>query len=198
MQETLEAVPEENRNEKLEKEILGMRESITGFLLAEGCNENDVEDIVQQTLAKAVLKIDTFRGESLLKTWVFTIARRLFLDLERKSYRKKEVPLGILNNNPDFDEEDRYESSKKSNGVLHEDPRDITIKKEESELLKKAIDILDEPLRSMLIDRGNEESYEELAQKYKVPVGTVMSRLHTARKKLASILELMKISDEVK
>ena len=47
----------------------------------------DAEDIVQETYIKAHAKIDTFRGEASLKTWVFAIASNLARDLLRAKRR---------------------------------------------------------------------------------------------------------------
>jgi RNA polymerase sigma-70 factor (ECF subfamily) len=47
----------------------------------------DAEDIVQDTYIKAHAKVDSFRGESSLKTWVFSIASNLARDLLRAKKR---------------------------------------------------------------------------------------------------------------
>ena len=43
----------------------------------------DVEDLVQDTFVRAFASLDSFRGDSSLRTWLFTIARRLLLDRRR-------------------------------------------------------------------------------------------------------------------
>jgi RNA polymerase sigma-70 factor (ECF subfamily) len=50
-------------------------------------DRNDVEDIAQETFVKAFEKIDTFKGKSSFKTWVFTITTNLTRDLIRKRKR---------------------------------------------------------------------------------------------------------------
>ena len=47
----------------------------------------DVEELVQDTFVKAFAAIDGFRGDSSLRTWLFTIARRLVLDRRRAAAR---------------------------------------------------------------------------------------------------------------
>ena len=47
------------------------------------------EEIVQDTFVKAFGSLDTFRGESSLRSWLFTIARRLVLDQRRASTRDR-------------------------------------------------------------------------------------------------------------
>ncbi|MBN8580485.1 MAG: sigma-70 family RNA polymerase sigma factor [Anaerolineae bacterium] len=60
---------------------------LKSFLLRMTASVQDAEDIVQETYLKAHAKIDSFRGESTLKTWVFTIASNLARDLLRAKKR---------------------------------------------------------------------------------------------------------------
>ena len=60
---------------------------LKSFLLRMTASVQDAEDIVQETYLKAQAKIDTFRGESSLKTWVFSIASNLARDLVRSKKR---------------------------------------------------------------------------------------------------------------
>jgi RNA polymerase sigma-70 factor (ECF subfamily) len=50
-----------------------------------------VEELVQDTFVRAFSSLDSFRGESTLRTWLFTIARRLLLDRRRAARRRKDV-----------------------------------------------------------------------------------------------------------
>ena len=50
-----------------------------------------VEEVVQDTFVRAFSSIDSFRGESTLRTWLFTIARRLVVDRRRAARRRKDV-----------------------------------------------------------------------------------------------------------
>lgn len=49
----------------------------------------DVEELVQDTFVRAFGSLDQFRGESALRTWLFTIARRLILDRRRAGRRAR-------------------------------------------------------------------------------------------------------------
>jgi RNA polymerase sigma-70 factor (ECF subfamily) len=51
----------------------------------------DLQEIVQDTFVRAFGSLDDFRGESTLRTWLFTIARRLVLDARRAHSRRREV-----------------------------------------------------------------------------------------------------------
>ncbi|MEO6526081.1 MAG: RNA polymerase sigma factor [Gemmatimonadaceae bacterium] len=49
---------------------------------------SDVEEVVQDTFVRAFASLDSFRGDSSLRTWLFTIARRLLLDRRRSERRR--------------------------------------------------------------------------------------------------------------
>lgn len=68
---------------------------LRSFLLRMTASVQDVEDIVQDTYLKAQSKINTFRGESSLKTWVFSIASNLARDLLRARKRWPETVTDI-------------------------------------------------------------------------------------------------------
>jgi RNA polymerase sigma-70 factor (ECF subfamily) len=56
----------------------------------------DVEELVQDTFVRAFSAIDSFRGESTLRTWLFTIERRLLMDRRRSERRRNEVAIEEL------------------------------------------------------------------------------------------------------
>jgi RNA polymerase sigma-70 factor, ECF subfamily len=51
----------------------------------------EVEEIVQDTFVRAFGAIDSYRGESSFRTWLFTIARRLILDRRRAEKRSRNI-----------------------------------------------------------------------------------------------------------
>ena len=69
--------------DQLTTEFETFQRELKSFLLRMTTSAQDAEDIVQETYLKAHSKIDTFRGESSLKTWVFSIASNLARDLLR-------------------------------------------------------------------------------------------------------------------
>ena len=50
-----------------------------------------VDEVVQDTFVRAFGSLDSFRGDSALRTWLFTIARRLVLDRRRSARRQRAV-----------------------------------------------------------------------------------------------------------
>jgi RNA polymerase sigma-70 factor, ECF subfamily len=62
-------------------------DAVARFVASVGARR-DVEDLVQETFVRAFGSLDSFRGESSLRTWLFTIARRLLVD-QRRSERRR-------------------------------------------------------------------------------------------------------------
>ena len=52
---------------------------------------DEADEVVQDTFVRAFSSLDSFRGESSLRTWLFTIARRLVVDRRRAVRRRREV-----------------------------------------------------------------------------------------------------------
>ena len=69
------------------EEFEGIRGQLKSYLLRITASIADAEDIVQDTYIKALEKLNTFRGESSLKTWLFAIASNLAKDNLRAQKR---------------------------------------------------------------------------------------------------------------
>lgn len=60
------------------------------FAVSLGVRE-EVDELVQDTFVRAFQALDSFRGESSFRTWLFTICKRLILDRRRAERRKRDV-----------------------------------------------------------------------------------------------------------
>lgn len=63
-------------------------QALARFCISSG-ERVEVEEVVQDTFVRAFGAIDSFRGESSFRTWLFTIARRLILDRRRAEKRRR-------------------------------------------------------------------------------------------------------------
>jgi len=71
-------------------------DALARFAVSSGERE-EIEDLVQDTLVRAFSSLESFRGESSFRTWLFAIERRLMLDRRRSARRQKvtvEVQVG--------------------------------------------------------------------------------------------------------
>ena len=131
----------------------------------------EAEDLVQETYAKALRGFSSFRLGTNFRAWMFRILRNSFLT--SRTGLKSSVML---------DEEDALVSSTPT-------PEEILIGQAERDRVQEALAGLPVPFREILLLCEVEEmSYEEIAQVLAIPTGTVMSRLHRARKALRALL----------
>lgn len=146
-------------------------------------DEQEAEDLVQETLIKALKAFDRTlarqRGEVNLRGWAFTILRNTFLSRVRRSGR--ELPL---------DEPSQVEDSGPAPPQILAlvRPDDGYRHGFEDEVLA-ALDALPETQRSAIVLCDIEGmTYEEIATVLDCPVGTVRSRIHHARRRLRETL----------
>jgi RNA polymerase sigma-70 factor, ECF subfamily len=55
-------------------------------------NQEDAEDVVQEAALRAFVKLNSFRGESQIGTWIYTIIRHSAINRLRNPYRRHELP----------------------------------------------------------------------------------------------------------
>lgn len=92
--------------EQFTAEFESTRSQLKSYILRITASVEDTEDIVQDTFIKASLKLDTFRAESTVKTWIFTIASNIAKDNLRAKKRWPESVTDICREkalaNPDY------------------------------------------------------------------------------------------------
>ncbi|MBL0073466.1 MAG: RNA polymerase sigma factor [Bacteroidia bacterium] len=92
--------------EEFTNEFVSARSQLKSYILRITASIEDTEDIVQDAFIKASLKLDTFRAESTVKTWIFTIASNIAKDNLRAKKRWPEDVTDICREkalaNPDY------------------------------------------------------------------------------------------------
>ncbi len=95
--------------DKLLLEFESFQGELKSFILRMTASVQDTEDIVQEAYLKAHAKIDTYRGEASLKTWVFAIAANLVKDMLKAKQRWPETVTDLCKeaalSNPQFFQE---------------------------------------------------------------------------------------------
>ena len=144
-------------------------------------DREDAEEVVQDAFVKVHDALGRFRGDSSLKTWILRIVMRLSLNRRRDRSRSAWHRLGLHRQG----DEDLDEVS----AIAAADPRDPEaecISDETRRLVLLLLDELPATLREALVLNSLEElSYDEIARVLQVPLGTVSSRIHSAREKLS-------------
>ena len=150
--------------------------SLRAFAVSLTGNVDRADDLVQETLVRAMDNIDSFAVGTNLPAWLFTILRNLFRTEYRK--RRREVE----------DVDGSYIESMKSQPEQHSR---IDFKE-----FRAALDMLPQDQREALLLIGASGfSYEEAAAICNCAVGTVKSRVFRARARLSELLSI-ESSDE--
>lgn len=158
-------IKDKSLKREFEERLLEHVDSLYNLALKMTQNRQDAEDLVQETSLRAYRYFGKFREGTNFKAWIITILRNLFINEYRR--KMKEPP------KTEFEEVKDFISFSEISGVQEEIFSDN---------IKSAIDKLPEELRTALTLFYVEEfSYKEIARITDVPVGTVMSRLYTAR-----------------
>jgi RNA polymerase sigma-70 factor (ECF subfamily) len=147
-------------------------------------NRDDAEDAVQDAFLKVWRCLATFECRSSFSTWIHRIVTNASLDLMRKNSSRSETVertdvQDVALNVAITDDEPSNQQTPES------ELRDYEIQM----LVRTAVATLPAAHRQAVELREFEDlSYQEMAEVIKCPVGTVMSRLHHARHKLAEEL----------
>jgi len=141
-------------------------------------NRDDALDATQDALLRFFSTLDRFRPEQPVRPWLYSIVRNRCRDLMRRGRVRRAEPLDA--------EPDRWRPELVDNSV------DPELDAERSELRRQvfaALGGLQRDHREILVLRDYQDlSYEEIAKVLRVPRGTVMSRLHRARKAMGAAL----------
>ena len=137
-------------------------------------NVTDAEDVVQEAYLRAFRHFGSFHGRDGPR-WLLAIVRNTFYTWMRQN-RAPELQTA-------FDEEIHSVTDD------HLNPEQVLLKEADNELLRQALEELPAEFREVVVLRELEGlSYKQIADVAEIPVGTVMSRLARARKRLQQIL----------
>ncbi len=155
--------------DSLRDDILAAVPSLRAFAISLSGNGDRADDLVQETLLRALANIDSFQPGSNLPAWLFTILRNLF----RSDYRKRRREVE--------DAEGSYAKTLKT-----QPSQNAHLEFEE---FRAALDKLPQDQREALILVGASGfSYEDAASICGCAVGTIKSRVNRARSKLSALL----------
>lgn len=170
-------------DQKAYAELMGRyRDSVYFMLLKMVNNKDDADDLTIEAFGKAFKRLQQYTPNYAFSTWLFKIASNNCIDFIRK---KKMVTFSI---HKTFENEEGSEMSMdiKSEGLT---PEEDFIKKQKVKHMHDVVDKLKPRYRVLVEMRYFEElSYEEIAEKLELPLGTVKAQLFRAREFLANIL----------
>lgn len=169
---------ERDKRKSFEKEALPHMDALLRTALRMTKNQNDAEDLVQETFAKAYRFWDKFEQGSNCRAWLFKIMTNIFINEYRS---KSRAPMAV--NVDDID--DNFLYGQLSQLPPEDNPEQQLFAKIFDEDVKKAIEELPDDFRMVVVLSFLEGfSYQEIAEIADLQLGTVKSRLHRGRKLL--------------
>ena len=175
---------QEGDSEAFDELVGRYRNRIFGMIYNMVHNEQDAWDLAQDSFLKAWKSIARFRGQSSFYTWMYRIVMNVTID----AMRKKQVKGG----GAEFDDSVQLkEIDPASRTVPHADalPHERMEHKEIRSRIDAAIAQLSPEHRAVILMKEIEDmQYNEIAESLGCSIGTVMSRLFYARKKLQNLL----------
>jgi len=148
-------------------------------------NEEDAVDVSQEAWVKGWQRLKQFQGESSFLTWMTRIVINLCLDQLRKHKRQKSESIEEL--------EEESGGVERQMPVLTVNPSAGLERGELRQKIDEALLKLTHEHRTVLVLHEFEElEYKEIAKRMECSIGTVMSRLFYARRRMAALMAFYK------
>lgn len=139
-------------------------------------NEDDAQDLVQETFLRAYRFFDKYEPGTNCKAWLYRILKNTYINHYRKQHRRPmEVDFAAI--------EETQESQVEGSGAKPSDPEELLMNSLLREDVRQAFAQLPAGYREALaLSLVAGYSYREIADMMGCPIGTIMSRIHRARK----------------
>lgn len=132
----------------------------------------DIDDLLQETFIKVYINLHRYDARYTFGQWVYTIARNTFIDF----VRRRQDDLSI---------DDRFYAPASSAPT----PEESVINLQQRSQIEQYLDRLAPRYRQLILMRFFEEySYEEIAAKLALPLGTVKTQIHRAREQMCRLI----------
>ncbi len=157
-------------------------------------NQEDAEEAVQDAFWNVIRKIDTFRGESSFRSWIYRItANAAYQKRRRGAHRRNKITLDEVL--PHFHEDGHHADPITDGSTRLYDP---AMQRELRDVLASALEELPPHYRAAIVLRDVEGlSIAEVADALGIPVGTAKSRAYRARLFLRKRLSMFATSGGV-
>lgn len=174
--------PETQKSAAFEETVLPLRQELYAQAMRLTRNERDAEDLVQDTMLKALAAWSSFRPDSNCRSWCYRILTNTFIT----GFRRRCTEQRALRQTP---EELRRMTSSATRRAA-ESPEAAVTNAGFGDEVVAALGALSPEFREVLmLHHVQGRSYKEIGRITGSPLGTVMSRLHRARQAMRLLLE---------
>lgn len=149
-------------NKEFNSLILTNADGLKPFAISLTHDLESAKDLCQETLYKALAYRDTYKPNTNIKAWLYTIMRNIFINQYRRNGRKRNVMEAV-----------------KFNQTAYTLPSELNIHVQE---INKAIYNLPSIFKTACLLYLDGYKYQEIALALNEPLGTIKSRIHFAKK----------------
>ena len=155
--------------------LLKMSDVLEYFALSLTKNREDAQDLLQETMVKAITYQDKYQPNTNMKAWLHTIMKNTFIN----QYRKMKRANTVITTKNNVDVLDFVPAATEYT------PESVRATKE----INKVIDLLDDSTRIPFTMHLKGFKYKEIAEHLNIPIGTVKSRIYFAKQSLMKDLK---------
>ncbi len=158
---------------------------LVGFVVSLGAQYDTADDISQKAWLKVIKHLENYSARGSFRAWLFTIARRLWLDQVRSAWTTRRVSKEETVSYRGADDEASEEGISRTVGPAAE-----LAAQERQEFVHQALQELPKEMRETIllrIDGGM--TYREIAEEMNCPLGTVSWRMREAQNRLSRLLK---------
>lgn len=149
------------------------RDAIRRLLVQRLGHASEVDDLLQETFIKVYINLHRYNPAYTFGQWVYTIARNTFVDFIRR--RQDDLPI-----------DERFASPPS----LAPTPEESVINLQQRSQIESYLERLSPRYRQLIRLRFFDElSYEEIATKLALPLGTVKTQIHRAREQMCRFIQ---------
>jgi RNA polymerase sigma-70 factor (ECF subfamily) len=158
---------------EFQQQLIGLRQQLYYFALSLTRDRDNAQDLLQESMLRALNNRDKFADNTNFKAWIYTIMRNTFINDHRRGKRTE-----LLMNSV---ERDHARASRVETPASTES----SMKMRE---IRTSLNNLDDTFREPFQMHHEGYKYHEIADKLAIPIGTVKSRIHQARHRLMDML----------
>ena len=155
--------------------LLKLSDVLGYFALSLTKNREDAQDLLQETMVKAITYQDKYQPNTNMKAWLHTIMKNTFIN----QYRKMKRANTVITTKDNVDVLDFVPATVDTTPESVHDTKEIN----------KVIDALDDNTRIPFTMHLKGFKYKEIAEHLSIPIGTVKSRIYFAKQSLMKDLK---------
>jgi len=158
---------------EFQQHLLSLRQQLYYFALSLTRDRDDAQDLLQESMLRALTYRDKFRDNTNFKAWLYTIMKNTFINDHRRGKRTD-----ALMDRAEHEAEHvrRVETPATTESTMKMSEIDSSLKR------------LEGTFRMPFQMHHDGYKYQEIAEKLGIPIGTVKSRIHQARHRLMHML----------